>query len=88
MSRPPTRSTKASPATVTLKLRFVIPPPSGSIRSTPPGQTRRGKLVRAHERMRVPAGSNSGSAATSPPIHSPKISTSTGLPTVAAAAGR
>ena len=47
-----------------------------------------GKLVRAHERMRVPAGSNSGSAATSPAIHSPKISTSTGVPAVAAAAGR
>ena len=47
-----------------------------------------GKLVRAPRADALPSGSNSGSAATSPPTHSPKISTSTGLPTVAAAAGR
>ena len=33
-----------------------------------------------HARMRSPAGSKSGSAATSPATHSPKISTSTGCP--------
>jgi hypothetical protein len=33
-----------------------------------------------YARMRVPAGSYSGSAATSPAIHSPKSSTSIGWP--------
>ena len=40
-----------------------------------------------HARTRSPSGSKSGSAATSPPIHSPKISTSTRAPT-SCAAGR
>ena len=41
-----------------------------------------------HARTRSPCGSKSGSAATSPAIHSPKISTSTGRPGSACAAGR
>src|SRR5581483_4576724 len=41
-----------------------------------------------HERTRSPRGSKSGSAATSPATHSPKISTSTGCPVSELAAGR
>src|SRR5207248_975249 len=41
-----------------------------------------------HARTRAPAGSHRGSAATSPAIQSPKISTSTACPTAARAAGR
>ena len=41
-----------------------------------------------YARIRSPFGSNSGSSATRPGIHSPKISTSTGVSTAASAAGR
>ena len=41
-----------------------------------------------HARMRSPLGSQSGSAATSPGVHSPKISTSTGCPGSTWPAGR
>src|SRR6266581_199517 len=41
-----------------------------------------------HARIRSPLGSHRGSAATSPPTRSPKISTSTGCPTTARSAGR
>ena len=43
---------------------------------------------RAHDRIRSPAGSCSGSAATTPATHSPKISTATSVPISAAAAGK
>ena len=55
MSLPPIRRTNASPPPTTLKLWFVIPPPSGSTDSTPPGQTRSTTSRVDHARMRSPA---------------------------------
>ena len=89
VSLPPMRSTNVSPPAATLKLWFVIPPPSGSTDST----ARSGPTIRRTRARRscadaAPAGSNSGSAATSPATHSPKISTSTGCPGSHASGGQ
>jgi hypothetical protein len=40
VSLPPIRRTNVSPSTTTLKLRLVMPPPSGSSSGARPGQTR------------------------------------------------
>ena len=73
--------------TATLKLWFVIPPPSGSTELDAAGPDPLDDLV-DHPRTRSPCGSKSGSAATSPATHSPKISTSTGCPGCACSRGQ
>ncbi len=79
---------EASPSTSTFRLWFVMPPPSTSTRAstTRPDALDRSREV-AHARMRSPVGSNSGSAATTPGTHSPKISTAISVPT-SCSAGR
>ena len=70
VSLPPIRSTNDSPPATTLKLWFVIPPPSGSTESTPSGQTRSTTSASLASSITLESvlrlGSNSGSAATSP----------------------
>ena len=67
----------------TYRLWFVIPPPSTSNRRA---ATRPDALdlsgEDAHARIRSPFGSNSGSAATTPGTHSPKISTAISVPDI------
>ena len=78
--RPAGRRARRRPST--LRLWFVIPPPSTSTRASRPGQTRSDRLLEArHARIRSPRGSKSGSSATTPATHSPKISTATSAPT-------
>ena len=63
-------------------------PPESRPRSTVPAEPGvRGSWLRRAHALAL-AGSYSGSAATSPPTHSPKISTSTRVPTSASTAGR
>ena len=83
VSRPAIRSTKTPSGRVTLTLWFVIPPPRTSQRDVavrPDARDRRREGV-AHARIRSPAGSKSGSSATTPGTQSPKISTATSVPT-------
>ena len=83
VSRPATRSTKTPSERVTFTLWFVIPPlrTSHVERAVRPDARDGGVELRVHARIRSPAGSYSGSSATTPGTHSPKISTATSVPT-------
>ena len=86
VSAPPIRQrTNDSPPALTLKWSRDATA-SSPTRSAPSGQTRAMTSASAsldHTGTLSPSGPNSGSAATSPATHSPKISTSTACPTAA-----
>ena len=86
VSLPATRSTNDSPSTVDLQVvvRDAAAEDLDTRDVAGPGQTRstaRRRSSLAHARIRSPRGSKSGSSATTPATHSPKISTATSVPT-------